>query len=93
MTRFHTTVEGNTPFTAEEEAARDVEEQAWIDGADARKAGAVRSKRNLLLAATDFYALADNTLTPAMAEYRQALKDIPQQAGFPNSIDWPTEPS
>ena len=91
--RYHTTSEGNIPFTAEEEAAKDVEEQAWIDGADARKAEAVRSKRNLLLAATDFYALADNTLTPAMAEYRQALKDIPQQAGFPNTITWPTEPS
>jgi hypothetical protein len=30
MTRFHTTAEGNIPFTAEEEAERDAEEAAWI---------------------------------------------------------------
>ena len=29
MARFHTTAEGNIPFTAEEEAARDAEEAAW----------------------------------------------------------------
>ena len=90
--RYHTTSEGNIPFTAAEETARDAEEQAWIDGADAREAEVVRSKRNSLLALTDFYALADNTLTTAMAEYRQALKDIPTQAGFPNTITWPTKP-
>jgi|688.fasta_scaffold714383_1 hypothetical protein len=30
MARFHTTAEGNIPFTAEEEAARDAEEAAWV---------------------------------------------------------------
>ena len=28
----------------------------------------------------------------AWAVYRQALLDVPQQAGFPNNITWPTEP-
>jgi hypothetical protein len=32
-------------------------------------------------------------LPPEWAAYRQALRDIPQQAGFPNDIDWPEEPS
>ena len=35
MTRYHTTLNGNIPFTAEEETARDIEEQAWADGEDA----------------------------------------------------------
>ena len=92
MTRFHTTAEGNIPFTTEEEALKDQEEAEYAAGADDREAAAARSKRNLLLAATDLHALADNTLTTAMTEYRQALRDIPTQAGFPNEINWPTEP-
>ena len=38
MTRFHATKNGNVPFTAEEETARDAEEQAWADGATKRDA-------------------------------------------------------
>jgi hypothetical protein len=29
----------------------------------------------------------------AWADYRQALLDVPQQAGFPNTINWPTKPT
>lgn len=29
----------------------------------------------------------------AWANYRQALLDVPQQAGFPNTINWPTKPT
>jgi hypothetical protein len=32
-------------------------------------------------------------LSEAMTTYRQALRDVPQQGGFPNTITWPTEPS
>jgi hypothetical protein len=84
--------EGKKPFTEAEETARDAEEAAWIAGADGRAAEKVRTDRDLRLAKTDLHALADNTLTTAMTEYRQALRDIPTQAGFPNSINWPTEP-
>lgn len=52
-----------------------------------------RSQRDTLLAATDLYALVDNTLTTAMTEYRQALRDVPGQNGFPNEVTWPTEPN
>ena len=40
MTRYHRTPEGRIPFTAEEETARDAEEQAWADGAVVRDATA-----------------------------------------------------
>ena len=45
MPRYHNINGENVQFTPEEEAARDVEEQAWIDGAAARAAERVQSSR------------------------------------------------
>ena len=53
---------------------------------------AVRNKRDRLLQQTDWMALSDNTMTPAWATYRQALRDVTDQAGFPFSVTWPTAP-
>lgn len=92
MTRYHATANGNVPFTAEEEAARDAEEAAWAAGASDRLAAEEREKRTALLMETDHYALADVTMTDAMKTYRQALRDVPQQTDFPTSINWPTKP-
>ena len=50
-----------------------------------------RSRRNNLLAQTDFYALSDVTMSEAMKTYRQALRDLPEQEGWPN-IDFPEKP-
>jgi len=93
MPRFKN-VNGETiQLTADEETARDAEEQAWTDGADARAAAKVREKRDELLAATDWMANSDVTLADNWKTYRQALRDITSQAGFPNSVTYPTEPS
>ena len=93
MPRFHN-IDGQTvQFTADEETARDAEEQAWADAADTRIAVAVREERDDKLAATDWMANSDVTLSDDWATYRQSLRDVPAQAGFPNSITWPTEPS
>ena len=51
-----------------------------------------RSKRDRLLSDTDWMALSDNTMTPEWATYRQALRDITAQEGFPYSVNWPTKP-
>ena len=51
-----------------------------------------RAKRTALLMETDHYSLADVTMPDAMKTYRQALRDVPQQAGFPSSITWPDKP-
>ena len=53
---------------------------------------AERATRDELLKATDHYGLSDVTMTEAMATYRQALRDVPQQAGFPSTITWPEKP-
>ena len=51
-----------------------------------------RSNRNVLLAETDVWALSDRTMTDAQTAYRQALRDVTGQAGFPADITWPTKP-
>ena len=52
----------------------------------------VRSQRNERLAATDWRASSDLTLSDAWKTYRQALRDVPTQSD-PDNITWPTEPS
>ena len=77
MARHHNINGVQVPFTAEEEAQRDAEEQAVADAAPARALADLRSKRNRLLAETDYLALSDSTLTSDMRTYRQALRDLP----------------
>jgi len=92
MTRYHATSKGNVPFTAEEETARDAEEAAWTAGADDRLAADARDKRNGLLADTDWTANSDVTMTTEMTAYRTLLRNLPAQADFPTTINWPTAP-
>ena len=53
---------------------------------------AVRNKRDQLLKETDWMALSDVTMSSEMTSYRQALRDITDQTGFPYSVIWPTKP-
>lgn len=54
----------------------------------------VRSKRDKLLSASDWTQVADAPVDQtAWATYRQALRDIPEQVGFPADVTWPTEPA
>jgi len=52
----------------------------------------VRENRNLLLELSDTMALADR-ITDEWRTYRQALRDVPAQSGFPTNVTWPVEPS
>lgn len=53
-----------------------------------------RDTRNALLAATDWAQAADvpQATKDKWAPYRQALRDVPQQPGFPENIQWPVKP-
>ena len=93
MPRFHLIDGVSVQFTAAEEAAQDVEDQAWADGANDRAAAEVREERDAKLSACDWMANSDVTMTSGWATYRQALRDVPAQSGFPNTITWPTKPS
>ena len=77
MPRFHNINGVRVQFTAQEELDRDAKEQAWSDGAFDREIADLRSKRNNLLSATDFYALSDVTMSEDMTTYRQDLRDLP----------------
>lgn len=53
----------------------------------------VRTERNRLITASDWTQVADAPVDQAAwAEYRQALRAIPQQAGFPHDVAWPVKP-
>ena len=93
MPRFHNINGERVQFTAAEETARDEEEQAWADGANDRAAVQVRDERDAKLAASDWMANSDVTMSAAWKTYRQALRDVPAQAGFPTNVTWPVEPS
>lgn len=58
----------------------------------AASATQVRAERDALLVASDHMALADR-ITDEWRVYRQALRDVPQQSGFPSSVTWPSEPT
>lgn len=61
---------------------------------DIIKATEVRVKRNALLNGSDFSQLADATVdVKEWAGYRQQLRDVTKQKGFPNAVEWPVEPS
>lgn len=94
MTRFHATAQGNIPFTAKEEAEWEAEATIYAAGADSRKAAEVRTERDTKLATTDWTQVADvsQSVKDSYAPYRQALRDITAQSGFPWTITWPVEP-
>ena len=60
---------------------------------DTQQANSQRSYRNTLLADCDWTQLADAPVnTQAWATYRQALRDVTAQTGFPWEIEWPAKP-
>ena len=71
-------------------------DEAWPAVEMERKWKAVRAERDRLLTASDWTQVADAPLTAsvkqAWADYRQALRDIPQTQNNPDSIVWPEVP-
>ena len=59
-------------------------------------AASARQKRDRLIATTDYLVTPDYPIEPdrlaKVKIYRQALRDIPEQAGFPRTITWPEKP-
>jgi hypothetical protein len=95
MPRYHNINGNRVQFTAEEETARDNEEAAWANAAPARALADLRSRRNRLLAETDFYGNSDVTMSDDMKTYRQALRDLPAGKDTVEKCEnatWPTKP-
>lgn len=64
---------------------------------DEELASRARMRRDSLISRTDFYVQPDYPSDPvgleAVKAYRQALRDIPEQSGFPRNVQWPSLPS
>lgn len=57
------------------------------------KAAEVRAERNQKLKDSDFSQLPDSPVDKAVwSVYRQELRDVPSQEGFPNEVVWPDQP-
>jgi hypothetical protein len=81
-----TTVDGVTTTAAENETA-------YKAAKDAEQAKSVRSERGEKLKDSDWTQVADAPVDKdAWATYRQALRDVTGQEGFPWTITWPTQP-
>ena len=79
-------VDGITTTAAEQEAA-------YKASKDAEQAKSVRASRDAKLAESDWTQVADAPVDKAVwATYRQALRDITAQSGFPWTIEWPIAP-
>lgn len=90
---MHKIVDGKVvELTPEEIAEFNARQEEWLAGEHDRKAKEVRSQRDELIAETDWWASSDLTITQEQIEYRQALRDVPNQDGFPFDIQWPTKP-
>lgn len=61
---------------------------------EANLAAEIREQRNALIAETDWTQASDvpDTTREKWQPYRQALRDVPQQEGFPHEVEWPEEP-
>jgi hypothetical protein len=85
----------DTPATELQPAKTAAEnEAAYKAMKDAERAASVRNQRTQLLKDSDWTQIADSTADKtAWATYRQALRDITGQAGFPWTITWPKDPN
>ena len=97
MPRHHN-INGNiVPFTAEEEAQRDAEEQAWNDGAFDRAMADLRQRRNRLLAECDWVMVSDSPIADKTdwETYRTNLRDITEGLSTVEevkAVEFPTKP-
>lgn len=82
------------PATDTEPAQTAAEQEAAYKAMkDAERAKSVRTLRNDKLKECDWTQITDATVDKEVwATYRQALRDVTAQAGFPWNIDWPTQP-
>ena len=64
---------------------------------DEELASRARMRRDSMISRTDFYVQPDYPSDPegleAVKAYRQALRDVPEQSGFPRNVQWPAMPS
>ncbi|CAB4175195.1 Phage tail assembly chaperone protein [uncultured Caudovirales phage] len=92
-------IENNTPILKSEKPGNDYffnyTSKSWIINIESVK-NTIKNRRNILLLNSDWTQLPNSPLTlqqqQAWTTYRQALRDIPGQTGYPLNVVWPTLP-
>lgn len=80
-------------FTDNEDSTAAEQEAEYQAQKDAEQAANVRQQRTEKLKDSDWTQITDSTADKqAWATYRQALRDVTAQSGFPWTINWPTQP-
>ena len=95
MSNIFVSLEDGTtrPATEAEIAELQAKDAASAAAALEGRKSEVRMMRNQLLLACDWTQIPDCTVDKqAWATYHQALRDITKQEGFPDSVQWPTQP-
>jgi len=89
-------VKGQEPVVVEMDATKaaiyDAKDAEYEAAEPARKWARIRAQRDALLAACDWMANSDVTMSDAWTTYRQALRDVPSQSD-PDNVVFPEEPS
>ncbi len=95
MARFKVVDNVRIQLTDAEEAELDAQAVAYEAGAFDRAMVDLRSKRTGLISQTDWHGLSDVTMSAAMRQYRQELRDLPSgltTVEQVNAVVWPTKP-
>lgn len=80
------------PIFTDGETTAAEQEIAYKTMKDAEQAKSVRASRDAKLSETDWRFRSDMTPSQEWKDYCQALRDVPSQAGFPWTIEWPEAP-
>ena len=79
------------------QASVEDDDPRFVAYTDRKVGGLVRGKRTALLSDCDWTEMPGSPLSDAKkaewATYRQELRDITTQSGFPNTVTWPTKPA
>jgi hypothetical protein len=93
--KWHTKYILGPVFTDGETTAAE-QETAYKAQKDTEQAKSVRDSRDTLLAECDWVAIkafeTGSSVSAQWTAYRQALRDITTQAGFPWTVEWPVQP-
>jgi hypothetical protein len=80
-------------FTDNKEATAAEQQAAYVQRIDDEQATRIRADRDTRLSACDWTQVTDSPVDSAVwSVYRQSLRDIPSQEGFPWNVVWPTQP-
>ena len=68
------------------------DEEAYRLNIDAQASESIKNTRNSLISKSDWMGCSDVIMSDEWREYRQELRDITTQEGFPHNVEWPNEP-